>query len=127
MEVDMRRVSVLMFVLLVAIMFVSSGFAQEKPSAGEKQAVALEKPAKEKAKREKGEVISTSPAEKTLVVRGNQGEKTYTIAENVKLKVYKAFDEIKVGEQVVVRYVEREGKKIALAIGKYTHKLESKE
>ena len=126
----MRKALLVMFVLLIGVAFVSTGFAQEKPKAAapEKPAAAPEKPAAEKApapekakaedkaKEEKpapkpkpaykgmaGKVMAMDMAMKIMTVQDKKVDVKVDVSRP-ELKGYKSLDEIKVGDTVAVYY-----------------------
>ena len=124
----MRKALMILFVLLVSAAFVTMVFAQEQPKEGAaKPAATAEKkaPAKAKTHEYTGTVASTDAATKMLVVKGKKGEMTFDVAGS-KWKGYKAMDEVKEGQKVTVRYIEKDGKMTATAVAKSTAKAKKK-
>ena len=127
----MKRVLMLALALVIAVAFVSTGFAQEKPAAPEKPAATPEKPAaaapekpaapekKEAAEAPKpkpkpagfvGEIIRADAAANLFTVKGAKDTVTFDFA-GAKFKGYKSADEIKMGDKVAVKY-GKEGLKV---------------
>ncbi len=130
----MKRVSMLLFVLLIAVAFASSGFAQSKPAAPEKPKAAAEKaaPAPEKAAPAAPEKAAAAPEKaateekpappKPKPIPGfvgkvsamNSALKIMTVAgkkdtvafdiANAKFKGYKTMADVKVGDTVAAEY-----------------------
>ena len=90
------------FMLIVPMTVMSPDFVQPA-SAAEKKA---EKRYKERTM--KGEVKAVDPAAKAIIVKGNE-EVTF-VADEIILK------DIKISDHVIVRYIEKDGYKIANGI-----------
>ena len=94
------------------------------PAAPEKAAPAPEKKGAVKAKAQtfKGEVTVMDAAAKTLTAKGKKGDMTFDVTD-VKMK-----SEPKAGDQVMVKYVEKDGKMVAKSVSvKSAKKTEKKE
>jgi hypothetical protein len=100
---NMKKALLVVLSLLFSAALVTTVFAQEKK--------APEAP-KPKAHHYYGTVISMDSAAKLLVVKGKKGEMKFDVAD-AKWKGYKAMDEVKTGEHVKVKYVEKDGKMMA--------------
>jgi hypothetical protein len=90
------------FMLIVPMTVMSPDFVQPASAAEKKP----EKRFKEKTL--KGEVKAVDPSAKAIIVKGNE-EITF-IADEIILK------DIKVSDRVIVKYIEKDGYKIANAI-----------
>jgi len=131
----MKKVLIMVFVLIIGIAFVTTGFAQEKPKAAPPKAEPEKAPAPEKAKTEPekapvpekavpekpaapekpkpkpkpagfvGVVKNYDTAEKTITVQDKQKTVTFDAA-NPKLKGYKSINEVKAGDKVAVKYTK---------------------
>jgi uncharacterized alpha/beta hydrolase family protein len=118
----MKKALLILFVLLISAAFVTAVFAQDQPTAGAaKLAATAEKkaPAKPKTHEYTGTVASMDAAAKMLVIKGKKGEMTFDVAGS-KWKGYKAMDEVKAGQKVTVKYMEKDGKMMATAVAKST-------
>jgi len=69
----------------------------------------------------RGEVVSMDAAAKTLVVKGKKGDMTFDVS-SAKMKGYKSMDGMKAGDKVGVKFVEKDGTKVATAIWKSSGK-----
>jgi Cu/Ag efflux protein CusF len=115
----MKRTLLVLLVLLISAAFVTTVFAQT-PS---KQAPATEKaPAVHKLA---GAVLAVDAAAKTVSVKGSKAEVTFDVA-SAKWAGYKAIDEVKAGDKVSVKYVEKDGKMVATHIAKVVPKTSKK-
>jgi len=113
----MKKALLVMFVLLIGVAFVSTGFAQEKPKAAAPEKPAAEKaPAPEKAKAEEkakeekpaykgmaGKVVAMDMAMKIMTVQDKKVDVKVDVSRP-ELKGYKSLEEIKVGDTVAVYY-----------------------
>ncbi len=92
-------------VVLIAALFVMS-FAS--PTIAKEKMIVL-----------KGSVVSVDAAGKTLTVKEKKGEVTIAWDQATKVtmgKEKKAFEDLKAGDKVLVRYHEKEGKAVANSI-----------
>jgi len=118
----MKKVLIMVFVLIIGIAFMTTGFAQEKPKAAPPKAEPEKAPAPEKAVPEKpaapekpkpkpkpagfvGVVKNYDAAGKTLTVQDKKGTVVFDAA-NPKLKGYKSINEVKAGDKVAVKYTQ---------------------
>jgi hypothetical protein len=120
----MKKLLLLALVLFVGIVFVTTGFTQEKPKAAPEKPAAVEKPApaKEEQPAETKEPVKTEQAEKPkpkpipgfvgkvmsvdgmfVVVKGMKDSVTFDVS-NAKFKGYKSASDIKVGDKVAMKY-----------------------
>lgn len=106
--------------LFVAILFVFSvsslSFAypqaeKSMPKAEEKKAEPAKTEQKAKVKQITGEVAAVDAAAKTITVKGKKAEVVISADE-------KMLADVKVGDKVVVKYTEQDGKNIAKSIKK---------
>jgi hypothetical protein len=113
---NMKRALLVVLSLLFSVALVSAVFAQEKK--------APEAP-KSKALHYYGTVASMDSAAKLLVVKGKKGEVKFDVTD-AKWKGYRAMDEVKTGEHVRVKYVEKDGKMMAELVSKAAVKTSKK-
>jgi hypothetical protein len=119
---NMKKVLMITLMLLISVAFVTTVFAQAKPAekpaaaapapAPEKPAKAekAEKPAKAKMMTFKGEVVKFDEAAKALVVKDAKGEATFEVGGVKKMPAVKA------GDMVMVKFAEKDGKKMASSV-----------
>lgn len=114
--------------LFVAVLFVLSvsslSFAypqaeKSMPKAEEKMAEPAKPEKKAKVKQITGEVAAVDAAAKTITVKGKKAEVVISADE-------KMLADVKVGDKVVVKYTEQDGKNIAKSIKKSAAKAEKK-
>ena len=108
----MKRALLIAVLVVVSVALVSTVFAAEKKVLP-------------KALMFKGAVASVDAATKMLVVKGEKGDMSFNVA-GAKWGGYKAMDEVKAGDKVVVKYVEKEGKMMATMVGKAPAKAPAK-
>lgn len=130
----MKKVLMLVLAIIIGVAFVTTVYAAEdkKAPATDKPAAATDKPATdkpvkakvEKAKKDmktfKGEFVSKDDAAKTFVVKG-ETEMTFDAAKAKGLK------KVAAGDKVVVKYLEKDGKNVAVAVAKEGAVKEKKE
>jgi phage baseplate assembly protein gpV len=104
----MKRALLVVLSLLFSAALVTSVFAQEKKAP---------ETSKPKVHHFYGTVTSIDSAAKLLVVKGKKNEMKFDVAD-AKFKGYKAMDEVKAGEHVKVKYVEKDGKMMAESVYK---------
>ena len=120
----MKKVLMLVLAIIIGVAFVTTVYAADaKAPATDKPAAATDKPATDKpvkakvdkAKKDmktfKGEFVSKDDAAKTFVVKG-ETEMTFDAAKTKGLK------KVAAGDKVVVKYVEKDGKNVAVAVAK---------
>jgi microtubule-associated protein 1 len=107
----MKRALLVLLVLLISAAFVTTVFAQA--------------PAKPVIHKITGEVVNVDAAAKMLGVKGPKGEVKFDAA-TAKCSGYKAMDEVKAGDKVAVKYVEKDGKMMATQISKVVPKAATK-
>lgn len=131
----MKKLLTLMVSILVVLAFTMVGSAEEKKAVEKKAEPAKEMKAepakaekKEKAKVHQitGEVTAVDAKAKTVTIKGKDKEVTLDAAD------IKDLDKIKVGDKVMAKYSEKEGKMTAKSIKaakaeKKTEKMEKKE
>jgi hypothetical protein len=100
---NMKRALLVVLSLLFSAALVTTVFAQEKKAP---------ETSKPKALHYYGTVASMDSAAKLLVVKGKKSEMKFYVAD-AKWKGYKGMDEVKAGEHVKVKYVEKDGKMMA--------------
>jgi hypothetical protein len=115
----MKKALLIALMLLISVAFVTTVFAQAKPAAAPSAAPAAaapaaaaapEKPAKAKMMTFKGEVVKYDEAVKALVVKDKKGEATFEVGGVKKMPAVKA------GDAVMVKYAEKDGKKVASSV-----------
>ena len=99
----MKKALLIAVLVVVSVALVGTVFAAEKKAP--------------KAMTLRGEVVSMDAPTKMLVVKGQKGDMTFDVA-GAKLAGYKAMDEVKAGDKVVVKYMQKEGKMMATMVGK---------
>jgi Cu/Ag efflux protein CusF len=125
----MKKILMVALAVLIAVAFVTSVFAQEKPAVTPEKASTAEKSGKVKARPFAGEIMSVDVATKTIVVKGKKAEATFDLGDAKFAKAYR-MEDVKPGDKVLVRFEEKDGKMIAKyvvkAVGK-PKKVEKKE
>jgi hypothetical protein len=114
---NMKRTLLVVLSLLFSVALVTAVYAQEK------KAPVM---AKVKVLHYYGIVASMDSAANLLVVKGKKGEKSFDVA-GAKLKGFKAMDEVKAGERVSVKYVEKDSKMMAELVSKVAVKTSKKQ
>ena len=99
----MKRALLIAVLVVVSVALVSTVFAADKKAP--------------KAMTFKGSVVSVDATTKMLVVKGDKKDMSFGVA-GAKWDGYKAMDEVKPGDKVVVKYMEKEGKMTATMVGK---------
>lgn len=125
----MKKVLALVVSILFVVSFAGLSFAVEKPAATtapaekkvetEKAATTTAPAPAAKVKQITGEVKAVDTKANTLTVKGKKAEVTVTCNEKTKImmgKEKKTLADVKVGDKVVVKYTESEGKNIAKSI-----------
>ncbi len=121
----MKRVLVVALVMLVSLVFVSALFAQATTEPRGDTAPSTAPMGKEPAKAAPkaktmsytGEVTKVDAMGKSIVVKGKKGEMTFDVGM-AKWRTYKSMDEVKQGDTVTVRYMEKDGKMMASSVAK---------
>jgi hypothetical protein len=125
----MKKTLMIVLAVLISIAFVATTFAQQPPAAAPEKATAApekavktEKPAKAKDKGTfAGVVTNVNAAEKTISVKDKRGEVTLDVAGAKYAKNMK-MEDIKVGDQVVVKFETKGGKMTAMHVNKAVKK-----
>jgi len=99
----MKRALLIAVLVVVSVALVSTVFAADKKAP--------------KAMTFKGAVTEVKAKDNAIVVKGDKKDMTFIVA-GAKWDGYKAMDEVKVGDKVVVKYTEKEGKMMATTVGK---------
>ncbi len=112
----MKRFLMIALAVLMGVSLVTTVFAQTATAPAPQTtapAPAPEKATAPKAKMHhfKGEVTAMDMAAKTLTVKGKKGEMTFDVTD-AKMKT-----EPKVGDKVMVKYSEKDGKMVAKYVG----------
>ncbi len=122
---NMKKILMIALAVLISVAFVTTVFAAEekkaeKPAAAAEKAPAAkaEKAPKAEAKEFKGAFVSADAAAKTIVVKGEAAEMTFE---------FKGKADFKAGDNLVVKYTEKDGKNIAKSVKKEAAKKEKKE
>ncbi len=110
--------------IIVSVLFVLSvaglSFAAEKMEKKEAApAEKMEKKAPAKVKQVTGEVTAVDATAKTLTVKGKKGEVALMADDKTSVmmgKEKKALGDVKVGDKVMVKYAEMDGKNMAKSI-----------
>ena len=121
----MKRALVVALSILVSLMFASALFAQAttgpRGDTAPSTAPTGKAPAKEAPKGKTmsytGEVTKVDAMGKSIVVKGKKGEMTFDVGM-AKWRTYKSMDEVKQGDTVTVRYMEKDGKMMASSVAK---------
>ena len=116
----MNRLLMVGFVLLFSITFGTITTAEEKKEKSKHEAGGhMHEKGKTGgvAKKFAGKVVSFDEVTKTLVVKRNKTEETFD-ASGTKLASNTKLEELKADERVAIKYVEKDGKKIATAIAR---------
>jgi hypothetical protein len=122
----MKKVVMFVLAVLLSVVFVSTGFTQDKPAtAPEKIATTDAKDVKAPAPkaeklRVRGEVVSADSAAKTMVVKSRKGEMTFDVTGAKFGRNYK-IEDAKAGDRIVIAYDEVDGKMVAKYVGKQRH------
>jgi hypothetical protein len=114
----MKKPLLIVLAVLISVAFVTTVFAQEKKV--EKPAAAAPAKAPEKAKVEakkeapkvqefKGDFVSADAKVKTFVAKDDKGEVTFDVKKIAKFAA---------GDKIVVKYTEKDGKKVASSVKK---------
>jgi len=121
----MKKIFMVVLTVLIGAAFVTTAFAQARPeakpadkpaAAASEKAPAHEKKASPKAKTFKGEFVSMDAAAKTIVAKDTKDEMTFDVAGVKKMA------EFKVGDKIMVAYIEKDGKMVAKAVAKQAAK-----
>lgn len=112
--------------IIVSVLFVVSvagfAFAAEQKAAPTEKKEAKEAPAKieDKAKAKmntvKGEVAAVDAKVRTLTIKGKTGDVVVMSDDKTKFSKVKSLSDVKVGDKATVRYMEKDGKKIASSV-----------
>ena len=97
----MKKALLILFVLIFSTAFVTMAFAVEKKAP--------------KTMMYMGQVVSMEA--NLLVVKGDKGEMGFDVT-GAKMSGYKMMNEVKAGDKVTVKYLKKEGKMMAIVVGK---------
>ena len=115
----MKKVLMIALTVMISVAFVTVVFAQAPAGTPEKKTTATTttttpekkevttKETKSKAMTFTGEVTNMDTAAKTMAVKGKKGDMTFDVS-GATMK-----DEVKAGDKVTVKYMEKDGKKMA--------------
>ena len=118
----MKKVLMVALTVLISVAFVSVGFAQAPAGTPEKKTTTTTttstpekketttKETKSKAMMFTGKVTNMDTAAKTMAVKGKKGDMTFDVS-GATMK-----DEAKAGDKVTVKYMEKDGKKVASSV-----------
>ncbi|HEY3275220.1 MAG TPA: hypothetical protein VGJ94_01260 [Syntrophorhabdaceae bacterium] len=116
----MKKVSIFVLALVMSLAFVATVFAQAgTPEKKETTTTTTTTPEKKetitKVKKSKammfqGEVTTMDTAAKTMTVKGKKGDMTFDVSDAT-MK-----GEVKAGDKVTVKYMEKDGKMMASAV-----------
>jgi Cu/Ag efflux protein CusF len=105
--------------IIVSVLFVfaltSLSFAAEKAAPAKME----EKKAPAKIKQVTGEVTAVDAKAKTVTVKGKKGDVTVSTDDKTKVtmgKEMKSVADVKVGDKVIVKYSEADGKNVAKSV-----------
>lgn len=116
----MKKIFALMIALMMVVAFGGSTFAEEAKKAAE-PAKTVE-PAKEVKKAPKqltGEVTAVDAKANTVTVKGKKGESTCEVTADTKItagKEAKTLADVKVGDKVECKHVEKDGKSVCKSL-----------
>ncbi len=117
----MKKVLLVALTLVISLAFATGVFSQareETPPQSGPTGPAPEKMApKAKTMRYTGEVTKVDAMGKMIMVKGKKGEMSFDVSM-AKWKPYKSMDEVKQGDPVTVRYMEKGGKMMASSVTK---------
>jgi hypothetical protein len=121
----MKKALMIGLAVLISVAFVTTVFAQDKPAAAPdkpaaapEKAVKAEKPAKAKDKgKVMGEVTAVDMAAKTISMKDKRGDMTLDVA-NAKFAKGVKMEDIKAGDKIFVKFETKDGKMVAMKIGK---------
>lgn len=131
----MKKVIAIVISVLFVLSVVGLSFAAEKAAApaapaAEKAAPAkAEKKAPVKMKQITGEVAAMDAKAMTLTVKGKKGDVALTAEDKTSVKMgkeKKTFADVKMGDRVMVKYAEMDGKNVAKTIVVVPSKAEKK-
>jgi hypothetical protein len=116
----MKKALLIVLAVLISVAFVTTVFAQEKKAEPKKDAPAAA-PAKAEAKVEakkeapkvqefKGDFVSADAKAKTFVAKDDKGEVTFSVAKKIA--------KFAAGDKIIVKYTEKDGKKVASSVKK---------
>jgi hypothetical protein len=115
----MKKALLIVLAVLISVAFVTTVFAQEKKAEPKKDAPAaapVKAEAKVEAKKEapkvqefKGDFVSADAKAKTFVAKDDKGEVTFNVKKIAKFAA---------GDKIVVKYTEKDGKKVASSVKK---------
>jgi ribosomal protein S1 len=122
----MKKVLAIIVSLVLVVSFAGLSFAAEKaadkkaPAMEEKKAPAMEeKKAPAKIKQVTGEVAAVDAKANTITVKAKKGDTTVTVNDKTKImmgKEKKAIADVKVGDKVMVKFSEADGKMVAKSV-----------
>lgn len=112
----MRRAIVWILSILCAGLFAAASVTAEEAAGDEKPAISAQKG---KMTSIKGEITEIDPAGSHVKVREKDEEITISVTENTIItagKIKRTLADLKAGDQVVARFTDEDGKKIARSI-----------
>lgn len=128
----MKKAFLIALTLVISFAFVTAVFAQAttEPRKDTAPSTAPTGKAPEKAAPKAktmtyvGDVTKVDAMAKTIMVKGTKGEMTFDVSM-ANWKPYKSMDEVKQGDPVTVKYMEKEGKMMASSVTKAPEKKKS--
>jgi len=126
----MKKVIAIIVSVLFVLAVAGLSFAADQKAAAPAQtetAPAPEKKAPAKIKQVTGEVAAVDAAAKTLTVKAKKAEVMLSTDDKTKFGKGKTLADVKVGEKVMVKYAEMDGKNVAKSVTVKAAKTEKKE
>ncbi|MBA4418646.1 MAG: hypothetical protein C0392_12175 [Syntrophus sp. (in: bacteria)] len=117
----MKKTLMIVLAAIISAAFMTTVFAQDKPTVAPDKPVQTEKAGKLKAKKFDGEVASIDVAAKTILVKGKKGDITVDVGSAKFAKGY-TMEDIKAGDKVIGKYMEKDGKMVALYLARKIEK-----
>lgn len=115
----MRKASVLVLSLLCAGLFATASVMAEEAAGDEKPAAPAQKGQKGRMTSIKGEITEIDPAGNLVKMKEKEQEIIISVTENTIItagKIKRSLADLKAGDQVVARFTDEDGRKIARSI-----------
>jgi hypothetical protein len=121
----MKKALVIVLALLIGSTFTMGAFAQATteprldtaPSTAPMRSLAAKAAPKLKSMQYTGTIVLVDATAKGIVVKGRKGEMTFDVSM-ARWKPYKSMNEVKQGDAVTVRYMEKGGEMVASSVTK---------